>query len=73
MIKSILLDEKRLLPCAAYLNGEYGMKDIYMGVPVILGKEGVERIVEIKLTKEEKAQFRKSCTSVRKLVKKLLI
>jgi malate dehydrogenase len=73
MIRAILLDEKRLLPCAAYLNGEYGLKDIYMGVPVILGKEGVERIVEVKLTKEEKAQFRKSCTSVRKLIKKLSI
>jgi malate dehydrogenase len=73
MVKSILLDEKRMLPCAAYLNGEYGTKDIYMGVPVILGKEGVEKIVEIKLTKEERAQFRKSCSSVRKLVKKLSI
>ncbi|OHE57673.1 MAG: malate dehydrogenase [Thermodesulfovibrio sp. RBG_19FT_COMBO_42_12] len=73
MIRSILLDEKRLFPCAAYLNGEYGFKDIYMGVPVILGKEGIEKIVEVKLTKEEKAQFRKSCTSVRKLIKKLSI
>lgn len=73
MIKSILLDEKRMLPCAAYLNGEYSVKDIYMGVPVILGKEGVERIIEIRLTKEEKAQFRKSCTSVRKLIEKLSI
>jgi malate dehydrogenase len=73
MIKSILHDEKRLLPCAAYLNGEYGVKDIYMGVPVILGKEGVEKIIEVKLTKEEKAQFRKSCISVRKLIKKLSI
>jgi len=71
MVKSILRDEKRLLPCAAFLNGEYGVKDIYMGVPVILGKEGVEKIVEVKLTKEEKAQFRKSCESVRKLVKNL--
>jgi malate dehydrogenase len=71
MIKSILLDEKRMLPCTAFLNGEYGVKDIYIGVPVILGKEGVERIVEIKLTKEEKAQFKKSCESVRKLIKNL--
>jgi malate dehydrogenase len=71
MIKSILLDEKRLLPCAAFLNGEYGIKDIYMGVPVILGETGVEKIVEVKLTKEEKAQFRKSSASVRKLVEKL--
>jgi len=72
MIKAILLDEKRVLPCAAYLNGEYGIKDLYMGVPVILGKEGVEKVVEIKLVKEEKAQFKKSCTSVRKLIEKLI-
>ncbi|PIV40758.1 MAG: malate dehydrogenase [Nitrospirae bacterium CG_4_10_14_3_um_filter_44_29] len=73
MVKSILLDEKRMFPCAAYLNGEYGMKDIYLGVPVILGREGVEKVVEVKLTKEEKAQFKKSCASVRKLIKKLLL
>jgi len=73
MIKSILFDEKRMLPCAAYLNGEYGIKDIYVGIPVILGKEGIERVVEIKLTKDEKAQFKESCSSVRKLVKKLSI
>jgi malate dehydrogenase len=73
MIKSILHDERRLLPCTVFLNGEYGVKDIYMGVPAILGKDGVERIVELKLTREERAQFRKSCVSVRKLVKKLSI
>lgn len=73
MIKSILLDEKRMFPCAAYLNGEYGMKDIYLGVPVILGREGVERVVEIKLTKEERAQFKESCSAVKKLLKKLSI
>lgn len=73
MIKSILLDEKRMLPCAAYLNGEYGFKDIYMGVPIIVGEEGVEKVVEVKLTKREKAQFRRSCASVRKLINKLLI
>ena len=73
MIKSILLDERRVLPCAAYLNGEYGAKDIYMGVPAVLGKEGVEKIVEVKLVGEERTQFRRSCTSVRKLIKKLHI
>jgi malate dehydrogenase len=73
MVKSILLDEKRMLPCAAYLNGEYGTRDIYMGVPAILGKEGVEKIVEVKLTKEEKAQFKKSSASVRKLIERLQI
>ncbi len=71
MIKSVLLDEKRMLPCAAFLNGEYGMKDVYMGVPVILGEEGVEKIVEVKLAKEEKAQLRKSYASVKKLIQKL--
>ncbi len=71
MVKAILLDEKRMLPCAAYLNGEYGIKDVYMGVPVILGREGVEKIVEVKLVREEKAQLRKSCESVRKLIKNL--
>jgi malate dehydrogenase len=73
MVKSILLDEKRMLPCAAYLNGEYGTRDIYMGVPAILGKEGVEKIVEVKLTKEEKAQFKKSSAAVRKLIERLQI
>ncbi|MFZ3122058.1 MAG: malate dehydrogenase [Thermodesulfovibrionales bacterium] len=73
MIKSILLDENRMFPCAAYLNGEYGMKDIYLGVPVILGREGVEKVVELKLTKEEKAQFKESCSAVKKLLKKLSI
>ena len=73
MIRSIILDEKRLLPCAAYLNGEYGVKDLYVGVPVILGREGVEKVMEIKLTKEEKSRFRESCTSVRRLIKKLAI
>lgn len=73
MIRSILLDEKRLLPCAAYLNGEYGVKDLYVGVPVILGREGVEKVVELKLTREEKTMFRESSAAVRKLVKKLSI
>lgn len=71
MVKSILLDEKRVLPCAAYLNGEFGVKDLYMGVPVILGKEGVEKIIEVKLSREEKIQFKNSCESARKLIKKL--
>lgn len=71
MIKSILLDEKRLLPCAAYLHGEYGVRGLYMGVPVILGQDGAEKIIEAKLSKAEKTQFRKSCVSVRRLIKRL--
>jgi malate dehydrogenase len=71
MIKSILLDEKRLLPCAAYLNGEYAVKGLYMGVPVVLGQNGVEKIIEIKLSKTETMQFKKSSASVRQLIKSL--
>jgi malate dehydrogenase len=73
MVKAILFDEKRMLPSAVYLNGEYSIKDLYVGVPVILGKDGVEKVIEIKLTREEKALFKESCASVRKLVKKLAI
>ncbi|MDQ7787898.1 MAG: malate dehydrogenase [Thermodesulfovibrionales bacterium] len=71
MLKAILLDEKRILPCAAYLNGEYRMKDVYMGVPVVLGEEGAEKIVEVKLTREEKMQVKRSYASVKKLIKTL--
>jgi len=68
MAESYLLDQKRLLPCAAFLSGEYGYKDIYLGVPVIIGRGGVERIVEIALTAEEKAMLEKSVTSVKAIV-----
>jgi malate dehydrogenase len=68
MAESYLKDKKRMLPCAAYLDGEYGMKDIFVGVPVIIGAGGVEKIVEIELNKEEKAEFEKSAESVRKLM-----
>jgi malate dehydrogenase len=67
MVDSILLDRKRVLPCAAYLEGEYGVKGIFMGVPVKLGSKGVERILEIKLTDEERAMFDKSANSVREV------
>jgi malate dehydrogenase len=68
MAESYLLDQKRLLPCAAYLTGEYGYKDIYMGVPVVIGAKGVERVVEIALSAEEKAMLEKSATSVKAIV-----
>ena len=55
------------LPCAAYLNGEYGIKEVYAGVPVIIGKKGVEKIIEIKLSKEEEDNFKKSVQSVKDL------
>jgi malate dehydrogenase len=68
MAESYLLDKKRVLPCAAWLNGEYGVKDLYVGVPVVLGAKGVERIVEIELTGSERAAFEKSAESVQTLV-----
>jgi malate dehydrogenase len=68
MAKAYLRDEKRLLPCAAYLEGEYGYKDLFMGVPCIIGGKGVEKIVEIPLTEEEKGMLVKSAKSVQAVV-----
>ncbi len=68
MAEAYLLDQKRLLPAAAYLEGEYGYKDLYMGVPVVIGGKGVEKIVEISLTDEEKAMLKKSAESVQGIV-----
>lgn len=67
MAESYIKDLKKELPCAAYLNGEYGAKNIYAGVPVIIGKNGVEKVVEIKLSSEEKEQFNKSVKAVQDL------
>jgi len=67
MAESYLKDKKKQLPCAVYLNGEYGAKDIYAGVPVIIGSNGVEKIIEIELTEEEKENFSKSVKSVQDL------
>jgi malate dehydrogenase len=68
MAESYLKDYKRVLPCAAYLNGQYGVKDTYVGVPVVIGEKGVERIVEVALTAEDKAGFDKSVAAVHGLM-----
>jgi malate dehydrogenase len=68
MAESFLRDQKRVLPCAAWLNGQYGLKDIYVGVPVVIGAGGVERVVEIDLNDDEKAMFAKSVASVETLI-----
>jgi malate dehydrogenase len=68
MAEAYLKDKKRVLPCAAWLTGQYGMKDLYVGVPVVLGAGGVEKIVEIQLNPAEKDAFEKSCAAVRELV-----
>jgi malate dehydrogenase len=68
MAEAYLRDKKRVLPCAAWLSGQYGVKDLYVGVPVVIGAGGVERIVEIALDKDEKAMFDKSVAAVKVLV-----
>ena len=68
MVEAYLRDKKRVLPCAAWLTGQYGVKDVYVGVPVVIGAGGVERIVEIELNHEEKAEFDRSVAAVRDLV-----
>ena len=71
MVEAILKDKKKILPCAAYLDGQYGVKGLYVGVPVKLGRNGVEQVIEITLTTEEQAAFHKSAAAVRELVDKL--
>ncbi|MEK6709886.1 MAG: malate dehydrogenase [Nitrospinota bacterium] len=71
MIEAIVRDKKRILPCAALLEGEYGERDVFMGVPVKLGAGGVEQVIELDLSPEEKAEFKKSAGHVRSLVKVL--
>jgi malate dehydrogenase len=68
MAESYLKDKKRVLPSAVLLRGEYGLKDLYIGVPVVIGAGGVERIVEVKFTADEKVAFEKSCDAVKKLI-----
>jgi malate dehydrogenase len=68
MAESFLKDKKRILPCAAGLNGEYGIRDLYVGVPAVIGAKGVERVVEIELNGSERSMFEKSATSVQTLV-----
>ena len=65
MVEAIVDDQKRIYPVCAYLNGEYGLKNIYMGVPVKLGKNGVEEIIELKLNEREKKMVKESANSVK--------
>jgi malate dehydrogenase len=68
MAKSYLLDKKRVLPCAAHLSGQYGLNGLYVGVPVVIGAGGAERILEFSMNDEEKAMFEKSVASVQGLI-----
>jgi malate dehydrogenase len=71
MAESFLKDKKRVLPCAAYLNGEYGIKNLYVGVPAVIGAKGVERIVEIQLNGAERAMFEESAEACKKIAPNL--
>jgi malate dehydrogenase len=71
MVEAIVKDKKRILPCAAYLQGEFGLRDTYVGVPVKLGRKGIEKIVEVPLTPEEKAALTKSAEEVKSNIAKL--
>jgi len=71
MVDAILRDRRRVLPCATYLQGEYRVDGLFVGVPVVLGKGGLQRVIEIKLTADEQAAFEKSAAAVRELVDKL--
>jgi malate dehydrogenase len=71
MVEAILLDRRRILPCAAYLQGEYGIDGLFVGVPVVLGAEGMEKVVEITLEPDERAALDHSAAAVRELVEKL--
>ena len=68
MMECYLRDQKKILPCSAYLKGQYGFSGIYVGVPVVLGANGVEKIIEINLKKEEKKEFLKSINSVQSVL-----
>ena len=68
MAEAFLFDQKKLLPCAAFINGQYGLSNMYMGVPTIIGKKGIEKIIEVKLTSKEKLMLKKSVKSVEGLV-----
>jgi malate dehydrogenase len=68
MVEAVVRDKKRLLPCAAYCDKEYGVGGYYVGVPVILGASGVERIIELELTGDERAAFQKSVDAVKQLI-----
>src|SRR6202040_4098208 len=68
MVECILKDKKKILPCSVYLQGEYGIRDLFVGVPVKLGRRGVEQIVQVKLTPAEDAALKKSAAAVKELV-----
>jgi len=70
LVRTILRDEKRVLPCSVELDGEYGQQDLFIGVPAVIGKEGVEKVLDLPLTPEEQKQFEACATAIRENVNK---
>jgi malate dehydrogenase len=76
MVEAILKDQNRLLPCAVYADRDYGLKDVYIGLPTVLGRDGVKKIVDLKLTEAEKASLHQSAKSIKEnidLMNQLLV
>ncbi len=71
MAESYLMNQKRIMPCSAYLTGQYGEKDLYIGVPIVIGNHGVEKVIEIELNEEEQQMFNESVISVKELIQSL--
>lgn len=71
MVEAVAFDKKQILPCATHLDGEYGMRDVVLGVPVKLGKDGIEEVIELELTAEEKARLANSAEAIRKTIKSM--
>jgi len=68
MVEAIMLDKKKIVPCSVFLQGEYGVRDLFVGVPVKLGARGLEQVIQIKLMPEEDTAFKKSAAAVKELV-----
>ena len=73
MVRAVLFDEKRVLPCAAHLDGQYGVRGVYVGVPAVLGRGGIEKLLELELNGEERADFDRSVSAVKALMEKIAV
>jgi malate dehydrogenase len=73
MIRAVLFDEQRIVPCSAYLDGQYGVRNLYVGVPAVLGGSGIEKVIELELNEVERADFDRSVAAVKDLMEKLSI
>lgn len=71
MIRAVLFDERRIVPCSAFLDGQYGIRDVYVGVPAVLGGDGIQKVIELELNEEERADFDRSVAAVKSLMEKI--